>query len=219
MVTYDDMLYSRARKAISEAEQAKMGHCIGFDVRKTYERSGQKYFRPYRNHFNPGGTDKDIWAGLKEKGFADCRVYENGEYNYWVTANGLSALSALEFVYIYSVNARGNEIDASYDVIEVLIEDAVYCGYGCWIPSSADDIAKRARLPKQLTVETLHYLEREKGYVAHVYEGGCDDEGFPHCTHGWVLTKKWKDEHKDRYEKAQKAEYARLDARLKEDKE
>lgn len=211
MNTYDKQLEARAKQLVNETEIKLMEHCIGFNEKGAYYRSGRFYFKPYRNHFNPGGTDKEIWAGLKEKGLADCRLYDNGEYNYWVNSSGLAILSAIEHCHIYSDAASGNRIDASRDVIKALLDDAVYCGYGCWLPSGADDIAKRARLPKRLTIETLRYLRDEKGYAKHVYEGGIDDEGFPHCTHGWILTQKWIDEHRDRYVARQQEEYKRME--------
>lgn len=153
-----------------------------------------------------------VWERLVEKGFADCAEpkKDGGKY-YWLNRNGLNILSAYEECFIYSENANGNEIDASKDVIDILLEDAVYCGYGCWIPSGARNIAIRARLPYKLTLSTLKYLRNKCGYVAHYYEGGCNDDGEVHCTHGWTLTKKWIDEHQERYKAAQKAEYERID--------
>lgn len=216
MTTYDDQLQHRAKQILSDTEIRKMEHCVGYDPHKCYHRRGVRYFRPYRNHFYPGGTDVKIWEAIQGKGFAESGEPDSrgGKY-FWLNLSGLNILSAAVKTYIYSDNARGNEIDASHDVIEVLLADAVYCGYGCWIPSGSADIAKRARLPKKLTLDTLRYLRDKCGYVRHDYEGGCDDEGFPHCTHGWSLTKKWIDENKERYEKAQQEEYKRIDEQLR----
>lgn len=203
---FEDWRESRARELVNATEIKKMEHCIGFEPKDAYWRNGRYYFKPYRNHFSPGGSDKDIWAELKKKGLAD-----GGDTYYYVNRAGLAILSAIEHCYIYSDAASGNEVDASGDVIEVLLDDAVYCGHGCWLPSGAGDIARRARLPKKLTIETLKYLRDEKGYTKHVYEGGIDDEGFPHCTHGWILTQKWIDEHRDRYVARQQEEYKRME--------
>lgn len=210
-------LHARAVKALSENEVRKMEHCVGFDRKKIYHRGGTAYYKPYRNYYDAGGTDMRVWERLVEKGFADCAEpkKDGGKY-YWLNRNGLNILSAYEECFIYSENANGNEIDASEDVIDILLEDAVYCGYGCWIPSGARNIAIRARLPYKLTLSTLKYLRNKCGYVAHYYEGGCNDEGFPHCTHGWVLTKKWLDENKERVDKRQQEEYERLDRILRE---
>lgn len=205
-------LHARAVKALSENEVRKMEHCVGFDRKKIYHRGGTAYYKPYRNYYDAGGTDMRVWERLAEKGFADCAEpkKDGGKY-YWLNRNGLNILSAYEECFIYSENANGNEIDASEDVIDILLEDAVYCGYGCWIPSGARNIAIRARLPYKLTLSTLKYLRNKCGYVAHYYEGGCNDDGEVHCTHGWTLTKKWIDEHQERHKAAQKAEYERID--------
>lgn len=104
----------------------------------------------------------------------------------------------------------------SDDVLEVLLDDYVFCGYGCWIPKGAKNIAVRARLPYKLTLATLKYLQNKCGYVKHVYEGGATDEGFPHCTYGWILTKKWIEENKERVNKRRQEEYQRLDRILRE---
>ncbi len=206
-------LVQEALKKLSEKELKKMEHCVGFDRRKVYHRKGFAYFKPHRNYFNPGGTDCEIWAGIKKKGYADSG--KDDKY-YWLNKSGYNILSWYEQVYIYSENARGNELDASDDVLEVLLDDYVFCGYGCWLPSGAKRISVFARLPYKLTLSTLKYLKDKCGYVDHVYEGGCDDEGFPHCTHGWILTKKWLDENKERVERRQEEEYERLDRILRE---
>ena len=215
MITHNDKLHLQAKNVLSEKEVEKMEHCIGYRPEKVYRRSGSRYFKPYRNYFYPGGTDAAVWEGLKEKGFADCGdADKNGHRTYWLNHSGMNVLSAYKRVFIYSDSANGNEIDAQYDVLKVLLDDAVFCGYGCWMPSGARSIALRARLPLKLTLSTLKYLKDKCGYAAHVYEGGADDEGFPHCTHGWTLTKKWTDEHPKEYEAAIKTEYARLDAQM-----
>lgn len=206
-------LVQEALKKLSEKELKKMEHCVGFDSRKVYHRKGVAYFKPHRNYFYPGGTDCEIWAGIKKKGYAESG--KDDQY-YWLNKSGYNILSWYEQVYIYSENARGNEIDASDDVLEVLLDDHVFCGYGCWNPTGAKAISVRARLPYKLTLSTLRYLQDKCGYVKHVYEGGANDEGFPYCTHGWTLTKKWLDEKKERVDKRQQEEYDRLDQILRE---
>ena len=64
-------LVQEALKRLSEKELEKMEHCVGFDRKKVYHRKGFAYFRPYRNHFYTGGTDREIWAGIKKKGYAE----------------------------------------------------------------------------------------------------------------------------------------------------
>lgn len=208
-----------AKNMLSDKEVSYMNHCIGYDAEKVYKRGSGRYFKPYRNYFLSAGPSRDIWEKLKEKGYAESgREGTYGNVYFWLNNAGLNILSAYHEVFIYSENASGNEADASRDVIQVLLADAVFCGYGCWLPSSTKSIAVRARLPYRLTVDTLHYL-KDKAYVSHIYEGGCNDEGLPHCTHGWALTKKWKDEHKEEYDKAQKEEYRRIDEMLAKGRE
>ena len=206
-------LVQEALKRLSKKELEYMAHCVGFDRRKVYHRKGIAYFKPHRNYFDPGGTDCEIWAGIKKKGYADSG---KDDHYYWLNKSGYNILSWYEDCYIYSENARGNEIDASEDILEVLLDDYVFCGYGCWIPNGAKSIAVRALLPYKLTLATLKYLQNKCGYVKHVYEGGATDEGFPVCTHGWVLTKKWIEENKERVNKRQQEEYDRLDQILRE---
>lgn len=205
----EKILQECARELLGEKAIKLMEHCIDYDPKRVYCRRGAKFFKPYRNSFYAGGSDLEAWDELKKKGFA-----ENGVANkvvFWLNNAGLSTLSAVERVYIYNDAASGNEVDASPEVIQILLDHAVFCGYGNWIPPSAEGIAKAARLPLKLTRETLKYLRDEKGYVKHIYDGGADDEGFPHCTHGWILSEKWKEEHQERYKAAQRAEYERME--------
>ena len=193
----------------TDKELHVIGHAIGFNPYKVYHRNGTSYFAPYHNYYYTGEND-ETWNGLVDKGFAIKTPAKDNMAYFSVSKSGLFALQSETTIHFYSKNARGNEVDASDDVIEVLLDHAVYCGYGCWIPPGARTISHSALLPYKLTLATLNYL-KEKGYVAHYYEGGIDDEGFPHCTHGWVLTKKWKDENKERYDARQEEEYRRMD--------
>ena len=205
----EKILQEYARKELGEVAVEKMEHCIGYDPGRVYWRHGAKFFKPRRNNFYAGAADLEVWDDLRKKGFA-----ENGtanKVNFWLNNAGLSILSAAERVYIYNDAASGNEVDASPEVIRVLLYHAVFCGYGNWIPPGSEGIAKAARLPVKLTRETLKYLRDEKGYVKHIYDGGADDEGFPYCTHGWILSKKWIEEHQERYKAAQLAEYGRME--------
>lgn len=59
--------------------------------------------------------------------------------------------------------------------------------------------------------DVMIWKQENAKYVAHYYEGGCNDDGEVRCTHGWSLTKKWIDEHQERHKAAQKAEYERID--------
>ena len=196
--------------AFNERELDFIGHAIGYDVKKVYHRNGQLYFKPYRNRFYCAADD-EVWNGLVKKGFAKRANPNKDRMSYFnVTRECLAELTLETSIYFYSANARGNEMDAQHDVIEVLLDHAVYCGYGCWIPPGARQIARSARLPYKLTLATLNYLKK-CGYANHYYEGGIDDEGFPHCTHGWGLSKKWLEENNARYIARQTEEYKRMD--------
>lgn len=70
MITLDDVKKARAKKILTDKEIEKMEHCIGFSIKKAYVRSGRRYFKPYRNHFYPGGTDIPVWEHL------ECGNYE-----------------------------------------------------------------------------------------------------------------------------------------------
>lgn len=196
--------------AFNEKELDVIGHAIGYDVRKVYRRRGQLYFKPYRNYFYCKADD-EVWSGLVKKRFAEsANADKDGMAYFSVTNECLAELTLETSIYFYAESANGNEIDAKEDVITVLLDHAVYCGYGCWIPPGAKKIAFRARLPYKLTLLTLNYLKK-CGYVTHFYEGGIDDEGFPHCTHGWGLSKKWIEENNERYKARQQEEYKRMD--------
>ncbi|MBR3163802.1 hypothetical protein IKF15_00625 [Candidatus Saccharibacteria bacterium] len=204
----EKILQECARELLGEKAIKLMEHCIGYDPGRVYWRHGKKYYKPWRNHFCAGGSDLEVWDGLKKQGFAESGAAN--KVNFWLNNAGLSILSAAERVYIYNDAASGNEVDASPEVIRVLLDHAVFCGYGNWIPPGSEGIAKAARLPLKLTRETLKYLRDERGYVKHIYDGGADDEGFPYCTHGWILSEKWIEEHQERYKAAQLAEYGRM---------
>lgn len=204
-------------KMLSTQEIKKMEHYIGYDPQKVYSRHGTSYFKPYRNYYDAAKIDIPVWDEIVKKGLAECNdVGSDTNKYYWLNTAGLLALSNVKDVYIYSENASGNEIDMSEDVITILLDDAVYCGYYNWIPSSAEDIAKRARLPKKAVVETLHYLRDKCGYVKNTSYGDIDSDGIPRSYRGWSLSKKWISENKDRYKKAQQEEYARIDKILRD---
>ena len=210
-MTYDKYMKHVAEGLISENQKAKMLHAIGWNERseRIYTRGGTRYFKPYRNYYDAGEVDSPAWKDLVLKKFA--RQYDSGCYT--VTNKGLDILSCIMQTYIYCNNSDCIG-DAKLAVMDVLIADACYCGYGCWIPNGAKSIAKRARLPLALTRDTLRYLEGE-GLVARSHYGEIDDEGYPHCWHGWVMTAKGKERYKERYERAWKAECEYLDKSIR----
>ena len=175
----------------------KMEHCIGFNSRKVYRRKGKAYFKPYRNHCFPGGTDREIWEALTARGFAESD--EKQEF-YRLTDLGFQYLSLKNDVYIYSEKANGNEVDAAPDVLAVLRESRAICQrFTVEIhPISAATISHLTRLPLDLTRSTLKYLE-ECGKVRHAYKkSGRHWNPKLRVVHGWLLTDKYVAENEDK---------------------
>lgn len=175
----------------------KMEHCIGFNSREVYRRKGKAYFKPYRNHCFPGGTDREIWEDLTVRGFAECD--EKREF-YRLTDLGLQLLSMKNDVYIYSEKANGNEVDAAPGVLAVLRESYAVCRSLTVEshPISAATISHLSRLPLDLTRSTLKYLE-ECGQVRHAYKKSRRYWNPKlRVVHGWLLTDKYVAENEDK---------------------
>lgn len=70
----------------------KAKHCIGLDQKKPYTRHGKKFYRPYRNYYATGGSDRD-WNMMVSVGYAK-RGEQNshGGFTYWLTRSGLDWL-------------------------------------------------------------------------------------------------------------------------------
>ena len=169
-----------------------MLHAIGADSRKA-RRYKQKYFyHAYRNGFDADGDDVAEWDELVKMHLAIKKR------TYHVTLAGINVLEVLTNSTIYLVDCVG---DAKPKVLTYLIKNACYCGYGCWIPVPIWVIADRVHAPKRVVRETLQELVND-GLVVKTYYGECDDEGFPHCWHGWGLTDKARelDEYKQAWE-------------------
>ena len=71
-----------AREILGEAAVEKMEHCIGYDPKRVYWRHGKKYYKPWRNHFCAGGSDLEVWDGLKKQGFAESGTVK--KVNFWL---------------------------------------------------------------------------------------------------------------------------------------
>ena len=165
---------------LTDEEIEKMKHCIGFDQKKTYMRNGIRYFKPYRNYYDAAEVDFLVWEGLCERGLADRNEVWHYDKKfcdryYWLTIAGLAELSDALNIYIYSENASGNEIDASYDVLDVLKKDPS--------PLSSDEVAERARLPRRFTLDTLRYLRDRYNYTKYQKNINGDLSG-----QGWQLS-------------------------------
>lgn len=64
-------------------------HCIGLDYKKPYTRHGKKFYKPYRNRYDAGGKDIEIWDALTHIGYA----YKNRVYH--LTAAGFRWLGRI----------------------------------------------------------------------------------------------------------------------------
>ena len=64
-------------------------HCIGLDYKKPYTRHGKKFYKPYRNGYDAGGKDVEIWDALTQIGYA----YKNRVYH--LTAAGFRWLGRI----------------------------------------------------------------------------------------------------------------------------
>lgn len=77
-------------------------HCVGLDRKNSYTRHGKKWYKPYRNYYDAGGRDIDIWTELWRLGYA-----EKGKRNrydgcmFWLTRKGLDWLGSKLGIYIY----------------------------------------------------------------------------------------------------------------------
>lgn len=186
---------------ISDVEGEEMLHALGADNRPYRERLGRKSYHAYRNHFDAGGADIEVWNGLVKKELA-----WRGSHFYHVTVRGIHLLEVLTLCRIY--DARVNVADCKTAVLKQMIEHDVFCGYGCWNPVSARQIACELAIPIDLARKTLRALA-DDGWVFKDHYGGIDDEGFPYCIHGWSCTKKTR--RLDIHREMQKAEYVKID--------
>ena len=172
---------------VTEKQANLMLHAIGADSTKARKYKGKLYYYAYRNGFDAGGNDIAEWDKLVSMHLAEKkRVYH------------VNVLETLTDSRIYLVDCVA---DAKPKVLTYLIKNACYCGYGCWIPVPIWVIADRIHAPKKVVRETLQELVSD-GLVVKTYYGECDDEGFPHCWHGWGLTDKARelDEYKQAWE-------------------
>lgn len=68
-------------------------HCIGLDRKKPYTRHGKKFYKPYRNYYDAGGRDVDIWNDMYKLGYAGRGKKDRyGGYMFWMTREGLDWL-------------------------------------------------------------------------------------------------------------------------------
>lgn len=77
-------------------------HCVGLDRKNPYTRHGKKWYKPYRNYYDAGGRDIDIWTELWELGYAEKgKKNRHGGCMFWFTRKGLDWLGSKLGIYIY----------------------------------------------------------------------------------------------------------------------
>lgn len=166
---------------VTEYQAEMMLHAIGADHKKERTYLKRKYYHAYRNYYDAGGSDAGQWEDLVEKGYAEKRRL------YHVTTDGLRLLELLTGAVIYDNYAC--VADCKTPMLTAFMKADVYCGWGCWFPTSAKTIAEYLKIPLTLARKTARKLE-EEGLIEKGHFGELTDEGFPYCRHGYFLTEK-----------------------------
>ena len=187
---------------ISDNQAEMMLHALGADHRKYKTYRGCKIFHAYRNYFDAGGLDADGWDDLVSNGYAR----KAGTYH--VSVRGIRALEFLTHCRIW--DDYENAADCRGVVLDELMKDNVFCGYGCWLPTSSSDLSLRLAIPRPLVLETLRELEKD-GLAKRDYFGEKTDEGYVRCKHGWILTLAAQEKFSERLAELRAEEYRRLD--------
>lgn len=161
-----------------------MCHAIGLDDEKPKRSRRGEYYYPYRNYYD-SGTKHLAWEQLVELGYA-CK--SDGSV-YHLTNLGLSALSELIDVQIYSSAARYEAVTIRA-VFKEMCRSDVFVGYGCWIPTSCIECATRTRIPLHKVRKAMHVLVSE-GYVHKTYYSEFNEYSCrPICIWGYSCTEK-----------------------------
>lgn len=203
---YRQAIISR-HEPITDKQAELMLHAIGADNKKSRHYMGRKIYKAYRNYYDAGGSDIELWDDLVSKGYADKSRF------YHVTHYGLEILGLITNSTIYG--NYHNVADCRKDVLEQFMRVDAYHGYGCWFPTSAKAISKVLHIPLQLARETARSLADE-GLIKKGHCGGMDCDGEIHCIHGYFLTDKAREKYSERYEELKKAEYAYINGEGKD---
>lgn len=167
---------------VTERQAEMMLHAIGADRKAPRNYMGRQIYHAYRNHYDAGGKDIEAWADLVNKGYAEKHTF------YRVTPPGLDLLELLTgYSTIYDDYA--NYADCRTAVLTRFLSADVYCGYGCWLPTSAANVGRILHIPVTLVREACRNLV-EEGYLVKGHSGGMDDDGQVHCYHGYYITDK-----------------------------
>lgn len=81
---------------------ALASYCIGLDHKKPYKRHGRHFYRPYRNYYDAGEKDVEVWDMLVDAGYAESgRKDRYGGRMYWLTREGLDWLGEKLVIHIW----------------------------------------------------------------------------------------------------------------------
>lgn len=211
-ITHDQDLVRRViiarQPPITDHQAELMLHAIGADYKKERRYLGRKIYHAYRNYYDAGGYDIKLWNDLVAKGYA-----EKGGHFYHVTTDGLRLLELMTNSTIY--DNYDCVADCKTEVLKFFMKADVYCGYGCWFPTSAKSVAVNLMMPLDLARKTSKKLA-EEGLLVRGHEGGISDEGYPYCHHGYYLTQKARDTYSEYYSEMKKQEYEYINGMLKE---
>lgn len=167
---------------VTQYQAEMMLHAIGADNKKPRMYLGRQIYHAYRNYYDAGGEDIEAWKDLVSKRYAEKHTF------YHVTPQGLDILELLtgrSTIY----DAYENYGDCRTIVLTQFLGADVYCGYGCWLPTSARTVSEALHIPYALVRETCRRLV-EEGYLIKGHDGGMDEDGQIHCYHGYYITDK-----------------------------
>jgi hypothetical protein len=159
-----------------------MIHAIGADNKSPRAYNGRQIYHAYRNYYDAGGNEVQEWEDLVQKRYATKNTF------FHVSPDGLTLLELLTGRSTIYDNYK-NYADCRTVVLTQFLGADVYCGYGCWYPTSAATVAKALHIPVSLVRETCRKLV-EEGYLVKGHEGGMDEDGIVHCYHGYYITEK-----------------------------
>ena len=208
MPLVDKILFNRYfPEEVTDNQAAMMLHALGADYKKFKTNNKRRYYHAYRNHYDAGGKDIEQWNDLVAKGYAEL----SGVYR--VSPRGIHLLEYLTQCRIWG--DYQNTADCRYTVLVALMQDDVFCGYECWLPSSSQDLSLRLAIPRRLVLDTLNELAGE-GLCKKGYYGEMDEDGCVHCKHGWYLTEEARQRYSEKYEELKQAEYKKINDSIRE---
>lgn len=171
-----------AQGELPEILFGEMKHCIGLDDERPYRRNDHFFYKPYRNYYGTGPSDEPMWGALTEMGYA--RKDEIGMHH--LTLNGIAIVSYQNNIFIYNPGTRTRCLE---DAKSFFIQEAVFCGYGCWRPVSKRYMQIACRFTKIQAKNAITDLVDE-GWINPSDDKGIMDDGRPFYRKGWTASDK-----------------------------